>query len=73
MSIFIRKMVRNSKIGGFGGKKSSKFEEIPIINIYSLLVPQIDHPVALCPTPSAFTNTTSRTLIAYLTAYNLTG
>ena len=32
---------------GFGCKKSSKFEENPIINIYSL-VPQIDHPAALC-------------------------
>ena len=28
-------------------KKSSIFEENPIINFYSL-VPQIDHPVALC-------------------------
>ena len=37
------------KIGGFGCKKLSKFEEISKINIYSL-VPQIEHPVALCNT-----------------------
>ena len=35
------------KIGGFGCKKSLKFEENSKINIYSL-VPQIDNPVVLC-------------------------
>ena len=35
------------KIGGFSCKKSSKFEENSMINIY-FLVPKIDYPVALC-------------------------
>ena len=44
----LEKMSKIHKIGWFGGKKkSSKFEENSKINIYSL-VPQIDHPVALC-------------------------
>ena len=47
MANFSRKIVKIHKIGGFGCKKSSKFEENSMINIYSL-VPQIDLPVALC-------------------------
>ena len=42
----LEKYPKIHKIGGFGCKKSLKFEENPKINIYSL-VPQIDHPVAL--------------------------
>ena len=44
MTISIRTLVKN---WGFWLQKSSKFEENSKINIYSL-VPQIDHPVALC-------------------------
>ena len=47
LAFFIRKKVKNSKIGGFGCKKSSNFEENSMIYTYSL-VPKIDHPVALC-------------------------
>ena len=47
LAIFIRKIVKNSKIGGFGCRKSSKFEENSMTNTFSL-VPQINHPVALC-------------------------
>ena len=40
------KIAKNSQNLWFWLKKSSKFEENSMINIYSL-VPQIDHPVAL--------------------------
>ena len=43
----LEKQPKNHKIGGFGCKKSSKFEENSKMNIYSL-VPHIDYPVALC-------------------------
>jgi len=43
----LEKLSKILKIGDFGCKKSSKFEENSKINNYSL-VPQIDHPVALC-------------------------
>ena len=43
----LEKWSKIHKIDDFGCKKSSKFEENSKINIYSL-VPQIDHPVALC-------------------------
>ena len=41
----LEKLSKNHKIGDFGFKKLSKFEENSKINIYSL-VPQIDHHVA---------------------------
>ena len=47
MTIFIRKLVKNSQNWGFWLQKSSKFDENSKFNNYSL-VPQIDRPVALC-------------------------
>ena len=46
-TFLLEKCSKIHKIVGFGCKKSLKFEENPKINIYSL-VPEIDHPVALC-------------------------
>ena len=47
MAIFIRQIVKNSQNWWFWLQKSSKFEENSKIIIQSL-VPQIDHPIALC-------------------------
>ena len=46
MPFLIENWSKMYKIGGFVCKKSSKFEENPIIIFYTL-VPLIDHPVAL--------------------------
>ena len=43
----LEKWTKIHKIDDFGYKKSSKFEGNSMINSFSL-VPQIDHPVALC-------------------------
>ena len=45
--LLLEKYPNIQKIGGFGCKNSSKYEENSKINIYSLVL-QIDHPVALC-------------------------
>ena len=47
LASFIWKIDKNLRNWWFWLQKSSKFEENLIIDIYSL-VPQIDHPVALC-------------------------
>ena len=59
MPFLLEKSSKIHKIGGFGCKKSSKFEENSKINIYSL-VPQIDHSVALCSSQKQIENSVRR-------------